>query len=69
MQTIKESELIERLHILEKSISTLTSAVEKEVRALDIVKDLEKEIKAIKLFLSQSHPDFKTRFPEIFRKI
>ncbi|OGW63561.1 MAG: hypothetical protein A2V83_09345 [Nitrospirae bacterium RBG_16_64_22] len=69
MQTIKESELIERLHILEKSISTLTSAVEKEVRALDIVKDLEKEIKTIKLFLSQSHPDFKTRFPEIFRKI
>ena len=60
----------ERLRILEKAVTSLADSQRKrETDVDDEIRDILVELKALKVFLSRSLPDFKKQFPEIQRKI
>lgn len=59
----------ERLSLLEKEISTLTEKFDNLNSALKELEELKQEIKGIKLFLGRVHPDFKSQFPDIVKKL
>jgi len=60
----------ERIRILEKAVVNLGDSLRKRDVAYDEeLRDIEKELKALKLFLARTVPDFKKQFPEIQRKI
>ena len=60
----------ERLKIQEKALSNLADTLKKhEVEVEEEIKDIQAELKALKMFLTRSMPDFKTQFPEIQRKL
>lgn len=59
----------ERLSLLEKEISTLTEKFDSLNSALKELEELKQEIKGIKLFLGRVHPDFKSQFPDIVKKL
>jgi len=61
--------LKERINLLEKEIATLTDQVERMNLLIKEYDDLRDEIKGLKLFLGRSHPEFKSKFPEIMQKI
>lgn len=65
----EEKYLKERLALFEKEISTLTEKFDSLSSALKELEELKEEIKGIKLFLGRVHPDFKSQFPEIMKKI
>ena len=60
----------ERLKIQETALSNLSDAVKQHVvkNAKDL-HDIQTELKALKLFLARTMPDFKQQFPEIQRKL
>jgi hypothetical protein len=61
--------LQDKLTLVEQELRTYTetlNALEAKVRDL---KDLEAEIKALKVFLGRVHPDFKSQFLEITKKL
>jgi hypothetical protein len=60
----------ERLKIQEKALSNLADTLKKyEVEVEEEIKDIQAELKALKMFLTRSMPDFKKQFPEIQRKL
>ncbi len=60
----------ERLKIQEKALSNLADSLKrKETEVNEEMRDILVELKALKMFLSRSMPDFKKQFPEIRRKI
>jgi hypothetical protein len=60
----------ERIRILEKAVSNLGDSIKKREFEFDEeLKDVFRELKAIKLFLSRNVPEFKSQFPEIQRKL
>ncbi len=60
----------ERIKIQEKALSNMADMLKKhEVEVAEDIKDLQSELKALKLFLSRSIPEFKKQFPEIQRKL
>ncbi|MFN3395775.1 MAG: hypothetical protein ACK4Z9_03145 [Thermodesulfovibrionales bacterium] len=65
----EEKYLKERLSLLEKEISTLTEKFDSLNSALKELEELKQEIKGIKLFLGRVHPDFKSQFPDIVKKL
>ncbi len=65
----EERELIEKVKLLEKEIQTLVSEVQRLDAALSEVKDVELELKGIKVFLGRKHPELKDQLPEIVRKL
>lgn len=65
----EEIVLRENLKLLEKEIETLTERVERLEKGLEDLKDLDREIKALKLYLSKKDPEFKKQYPGIFKKL
>ncbi len=60
----------ERIKIQEKALSNLADTLKKhEVEIAEEIKDIQSELKALKLFLARSIPEFKKQFPEIQRKV
>ena len=58
--------MMERLKIQEKALSNLADSLKKhEVVTVEEIKDLQAELKALKLFLARKIPEFKKQFPEI----
>jgi hypothetical protein len=60
----------ERLKIQEKALSNLADALKKqEAEYAEELRDIQAELKALKLFLTRTIPEFKKQFPEIQRKV
>ena len=60
----------ERLKIQEKALSNLADTMKKhEDQLADEIRDIQSELKALKLFLARHIPEFKKQFPEIQRKL
>ncbi len=55
--------------LIQKELKTLAEELQEMRDAMSEMNDLSAEIKAIKLFLSRSHPDFKVQFPSIMKKV
>jgi len=64
------SDLTERMKIQEKALQNLADTLKKREAVLDEeMHDVLSELKALKMFLSRSIPEFKKQFPEIQRKV
>ena len=62
--------MMERLKIQEKALSNLADSLKKhEVVTVEEIKDLQAELKALKLFLARNIPEFKKQFPGIQGKV
>jgi uncharacterized NAD(P)/FAD-binding protein YdhS len=60
----------ERIRILEKAAINLGDTIKRHEHEIDDeVRDILRELKALKLFLSRNMPEFKKQFPEIQRKL
>ncbi|HYA11684.1 MAG TPA: hypothetical protein VEF37_01725 [Thermodesulfovibrionales bacterium] len=59
----------ERINLLEKELATLIEKLEEMDNSLKEIEDLKLEIKGLKLFLGRAYPEFKSKFPEIMKKI
>ncbi len=65
-----QNDTSERLKILEKAVINLAEAVRKKDARVDVeMADVLAELKALKLYLSRSTPDFKKQFPELRQKV
>jgi len=62
--------IMERLNIQEKALANLADSLKKhEVETVEEIKDIQSELKALKVFLSRNIPEFKKQFPEIQGKV
>lgn len=61
--------LKEKINLLEKELITLTEKIETINTALKELDDLKYEIKGLKLFIGRTHPEFKSKLPEIMQKV
>ena len=60
----------ERIRIQEKALSNLADSMKKhEDQLAEEIRDMQAELKALKLFLARHIPEFKKQFPEIQRKL
>jgi len=60
---------VERIKIQEKALSNLADTIRKQEGAFaEEIRDIQAELKALKLFLARHIPEFKKQFPEIQRK-
>jgi prefoldin subunit 5 len=60
----------ERLKIQEKALSNLADTLKKhEAEFTEEIRDIQAELKALKVFLTRNSPEFKKQFPEIQRKV
>jgi predicted nucleic acid-binding Zn-ribbon protein len=67
---LKEERILnERVRLLEKEMSTLTEELEKVEKFVAELEDLRTELKAFKVFLGRSHPEFKKEFLDILKKL
>jgi argonaute-like protein implicated in RNA metabolism and viral defense len=67
---MKEEKLLtDKIALVEKELATIAECLEKMNAALKDAEDLKLEIKGLKLFLGRLHPEFKSQFPEIMKKI
>jgi len=67
---LKEERIVkDRINLLEKELATLTEKLEEMDTSLKETEDLKLEIKGLKLFLGRAYPEFKSKFPEIMKKI
>jgi len=70
MATKHGNEADDRIRILEKAVANLGDAVKKrDDRADEEIGDILRELKALKLFLARTVPEFKGQFPGIQRKV
>ncbi len=68
-KTIAE-DLTERVRIQERALQNLADTLKKRETEFDEeMRDVLEELKALKLFLTRSVPDFKKQFPEIRKKV
>jgi len=65
----EERALGERISLLEKELVILTEKLEETSASLKEIEDLKLEIKGLKLFLGRVYPEFKSKFPELMKKI
>jgi len=65
----EEQVLKERLNLLDKGLMTLTEKLEEMSASLKEIEDLKLELKGLKLFLGREYPEFKSKFPEVMKKI
>ncbi len=65
----KEKTSKENFDLIEKELVTLIEKLEEINDSIKNIEDLRHEIKGLKLFLGRVHPDFKSQFPEIMKKI
>jgi prefoldin subunit 5 len=61
--------LQERVSLLEKEVKTLAEKITKLESSLKEMDDLKSEIKGLKIFLGRVHPEFKSQFPDILKKL
>ncbi|MFH0933191.1 MAG: hypothetical protein V1832_02595 [Nitrospirota bacterium] len=59
----------EKINLIEKELVTLTEKLEEMGASLEEIEDIKLELKGLKLFLGRAYPDFKSKFPEIMKKI
>jgi hypothetical protein len=60
----------ERVKIQEKALSNLADMLKKhEIELTEEIGDIQAELKALKMFLARTIPEFKKQFPEIQRKV
>ncbi len=60
----------ERIKIQEKALSNLADTLKKyEDEVGEEIRDIQAELKALKMFLGRHIPEFKKQFPEIQRKV
>ncbi len=60
----------EQVKIQEKALSNLADRLKKhENESAEEIRDIQAELKALKLFLARNIPEFKKQFPEIQRKV
>lgn len=59
----------ERIKILEKAVINLGEALRKRDEDAQEISDILRELKALKVFLARTAPDFRRQFPEIQRKV
>ncbi|OGW36111.1 MAG: hypothetical protein A2010_07200 [Nitrospirae bacterium GWD2_57_9] len=65
-----ESDPEDRLRIQEKALQNLADKLKKGEDRIDgEMEDVLEELKAIKLFLSRTMPDFKKQYPDIRKKL
>ncbi len=65
-----ERDLAERVKIQEKALQALADMLKKREDAFDEeMQDVREDLKAIKVFLSRTMPDFKKQFPDIRKKL
>ncbi len=65
----EERVLKERINLLEKELVILTDKFEEMSAYAKEIEDLKLELKGLKLFLGREYPEFKSKFPEIIKKI
>ncbi len=65
----EEIALKEKLKLLEQELVTLVDKLSEIEGRFDDLDDLKDEMKAIKLFLGREYPDFKSKFPELLKKV
>jgi hypothetical protein len=65
----EEKGLKEKINLIEKELVMLTDKLEETSALLKEIEDLKLEIKGLKLFLGRAYPEFKSKFPEIMKKI
>ena len=69
MPKIKD-DAADRVRIMEKAVASLGDTLKKRNDEFDEnQRDIVRELKALKLFLSRNLPEFKKQFPEIHRKV
>jgi hypothetical protein len=62
--------VVERIKIQEKALSNLADMLKKhEIELTEEIGDIQAELKALKMFLARTIPEFKKQFPEIQRKL
>jgi hypothetical protein len=62
--------ILEWLKIQERAMTNLADSLKKhEVKTVEDIKDIQGELKALKLFLARNVPEFKKQFPEIQAKV
>ncbi len=66
---MKESVLKERLDLIEGEVTILSEKLDEVDDIKKVLKDIQTEIKGMKLFFSRAHPEFKKQFPEIIKKL
>jgi acyl carrier protein phosphodiesterase len=59
----------DRESLIEKALVTLTEKVDRLDAVQKDMKDLEIEMKALKLFLCKKYPELKEQLPDIIRKV
>ncbi len=64
-----DKSLKDKIALLEKELVTVTERLDAANSKLKDVEDIKLELKGLKLFMGRVHPDFKSDFPEIVRKI
>jgi prefoldin subunit 5 len=65
----QEKLLKEKIALVEKEVATISELADELSAALKDVEDLKLELKGLKVFLGRMHPEFKSQFPEILRKV
>ena len=64
------NDVMERLKIQEKALSNLADSLKRnEVETVEEIRDIQADLKALKLFLARNIPEFKKQFPEIQGKV
>ncbi len=64
------STTVERIKIQEKALSNMADMLKKHDAEIDEeIRDIQAELKALKMFLARTLPEFKKQFPEIQRKV
>lgn len=65
----EEKSLKEKISLLERELATITERLEATTASLKDLEDVKRELRGLKLFIGRAHPDFKSQFPEVMRKI
>ena len=65
----EEIALKEKTRLIEQELVTIVDKLQEFDRKIGEIQELKDELKAIKLFLGREYPDFKTRFPELLKKV
>ncbi len=67
---MKETNLKERMDIMERGIRLLSDGLEPDIKDMKrSLQEMQIEIKALKLFLGRLSPEFKKQYPEIIKKL
>lgn len=61
--------LQETLALVDRELKTLTEKVSSLESTIREMRDLQVDMKGLKIFLGRLHPEFKSQFPEIVKKI